>query len=156
MEGVGNIVDELHFLGNFTSTGNFTVVSADMGNGGELTIGGGNTPCYCRGTLILTELGERAVEELAIDDRVATRAGLRPIKWVGRRSYDPRFIRGQKSVLPVVISAGARAHGVPAGTFRKIQRRSSFEYCTVLSLISDIALVSAAPSDASSLGSFST
>jgi fibronectin-binding autotransporter adhesin len=72
------------------------------------------TPCYCRGTLILTDQGERPVEELAIGDQVATRNGLRPIKWIGKRGYDGRFIRGNRDVLPVVIAAGALRRGVPA------------------------------------------
>jgi len=80
----------------------------------EITDSGYQAPCYCRGTLILAEHGERPVEDLKIGDLVATRTGQRPIKWIGTRAYDPRFIRGQKSVLPIVISAGALARGVPA------------------------------------------
>jgi hypothetical protein len=83
-------------------------------NNGTLEVQDTQNPCYCRGTLILTELGEQPVEDLKIGDLVATRTGLRPIKWIGTRAYDPRFIRGQKSVLPIVVSAGALAHGVPA------------------------------------------
>jgi hypothetical protein len=83
-------------------------------NNGTLEVQDTQNPCYCRGTLILTELGERPVEDLKIGDLVATRTGLRPIKWIGTRAYDPRFIRGQKSVLPIVISAGAMGAGVPS------------------------------------------
>ena len=67
-------------------------------------------PCYCPGTLIETDRGEVPVEALAIGDRVLTRSGeVRPIKWIGRRSYGGRFIMGQPltDVLPICIKAGA-------------------------------------------------
>jgi collagen type I/II/III/V/XI/XXIV/XXVII alpha len=103
--------------------GGGSYIAADATNAsgisGENASGNGSVvitemPCFAAGTCILTAHGELPVEGLQIGDLVATRTGLRPIKWIGTRAYDPRFIRGQKSVLPIVISAGALAHGVPA------------------------------------------
>jgi hypothetical protein len=71
--------------------------------------------CFGRGTLILTASGEVAVEDLAIGDRVVTASGaLAPIKWLGHRAYDGRFIAGNRDVLPVRIAAGALGPGLPA------------------------------------------
>jgi T5SS/PEP-CTERM-associated repeat protein len=65
-------------------------------------------PCYCPGTLIMTDKGDMPVEALTIGDQVLTHAGeLRPIKWIGRRSYGSRFVMGRKDILPVRIKAGA-------------------------------------------------
>ena len=70
-------------------------------------------PCYCRGTLILTDRGEAAVETLAIGDKVVTADGVaRPIRWIGRRSYSGRFARGTH-VLPVCIKARALDDQLP-------------------------------------------
>jgi hypothetical protein len=71
--------------------------------------------CYCPGTLILTPRGEVPVEDLQIGDNVMTLSdGAQLIKWIGRRGYDGRFIAGKREMLPIVVSAGALAAGVPA------------------------------------------
>ena len=86
----------------------FTTVS-DGAAGTELIA------CYRRGTLILTAAGEVPVEELAIGDEVITVSGMaRPIKWLGHRAYDSRFVAGNRAVLPIRIEAGALADGIPA------------------------------------------
>jgi hypothetical protein len=74
----------------------------------------GPTPCFCRGTRILTEDGEAAVEDLKIGDRVITGGcEIRPIRWIGTRSYTGRFVAGNQDVLPVLIKSGALADNVP-------------------------------------------
>ena len=72
-------------------------------------------PCYCRGTLIRAERGEVCVEDLAIGDRVLTISGeSKPVKWIGKRGYSGQFIAGNRTVLPVVVRAGALAPDIPA------------------------------------------
>jgi Hint domain len=100
------------------SSGNVTLQfdSIDLLSFTTTTDGSGDTDlsiaCYCRGTLILTERDE-VVESLAIGDRAMTISGAaRPIRWIGQRAYDGRFVAGNKAVLP--ICAGALAAGVPA------------------------------------------
>lgn len=70
--------------------------------------------CYCRATLILTDNGEVPVENLKIGDFLMTMSGqLRPIKWIGRRSYGGRFLVGQNHILPICIKAGALDENTP-------------------------------------------
>jgi hypothetical protein len=84
----------------------------------KVTTDGTNTTiaiCYLLGTRILTPTGEVPVEELEMGDRVVTRfGGIQTIKWIGRQTYDPRFIRKNKSKIPVHITAGALGDNMPA------------------------------------------
>ena len=69
--------------------------------------------CYCLGTRVLTARGEVEVEDLLIGDHVITRSGLRPIKWIGKRSYGGRFIVGRKELLPICFKQGSLGEGLP-------------------------------------------
>ena len=58
--------------------------------------------------------GEKPVEKLQIGDKVMTMSGtLRPIKWIGTRSYGGRFVMGNKNILPICFKAGALGENVP-------------------------------------------
>jgi len=71
--------------------------------------------CYCSGTLITTAAGDVPVEDLKIGDRLLTSSGrVRPVKWIGRRSYSSRFAKSQKHLLPICITAGALDEAIPA------------------------------------------
>ena len=106
----GVTVAALDLPGPFT-TSSFQHL-ADLGTGTFITAEG--TPCYCRGTLILTDRGELPVEDLRIGDGLITRSGaVRPIRWIGRRSYAGRFAAGNRDVLPIQIGRDALGDDVP-------------------------------------------
>ena len=95
------------------NNGSNTFNTFDDMNGGTI-VTADSTACYVTGTLILTETGERPVENLAIGERVVTASGaLRPIQWIGRRSYGGRFLASRAGLLPICIQAGALAAGIP-------------------------------------------
>ncbi len=91
-------------------TGISWVAQTDASTGTEITVA-----CYCRGTLILTADGEVPVEELAIGDEVVTILGraVRPIKWIGRRSYGGFASRAEADPAGLRHRRGALADGVP-------------------------------------------
>ena len=71
--------------------------------------------CYCRGTPVLTDKGEVAVERLSIGDIVVTASGEnKPVRWIGWRDINCAAHPDPQSVWPVRIMAGAVAPGVPA------------------------------------------
>ncbi|NKM43048.1 hypothetical protein GFL68_33525, partial [Rhizobium laguerreae] len=69
---------------------------------------GSGPNCFLRGTAILTDCGEKPVENLSIGDRVALPDGsTRPVKWVGRQSFKKSGARWPNDVVPIRVSRHA-------------------------------------------------
>jgi T5SS/PEP-CTERM-associated repeat protein len=104
--------DVLHLFDDSADIGTLTFSGPPSGISLEYGVSG--TPCYCRGTLIRTDHGEVAVEDLRIGDRLITNSGVaRQIVWIGQRRYANRFAAGNPDVLPILIRAGALADATP-------------------------------------------
>src|SRR5208282_2629202 len=71
--------------------------------------------CFMRGTTILTDLGEVAVEDVHVGDLVRTVLGkaAAPIIWIGQRRVDCTRHPKPKQVWPVCVAAGAFGPGRP-------------------------------------------
>ncbi|MCW2282708.1 hypothetical protein M2323_000469 [Rhodoblastus acidophilus] len=92
------------------STG--TVSVADLGkNVGAVTT---EVACFARGTSLMTDKGEVAVENLARGDLLLTSEGaFKPVAWIGRSTISTRFSDPLR-VCPIRIKAGALSEGVPS------------------------------------------
>ena len=101
--GILNIIGPLDYTTeSFTlsTSGAYTIIYTDV------------VPCFCRGTLILTERGEVPVEKLAVGDSVVTLSDtVRPIRWIGFGR--DLLTRSNKSARPVIVRRGALADNVP-------------------------------------------
>ena len=73
-----------------------------------------SSPCFLRGTRILTAYGEVPVESLAPGTAAVIRSGgLRRVAWVGCRRLDLRHHPRPAEAWPVRIRRGAIGNGVP-------------------------------------------
>ncbi|MDN5567945.1 MAG: Hint domain-containing protein [Paracoccus sp. (in: a-proteobacteria)] len=70
--------------------------------------------CFCRGTLITTDQGVIAIEDLGVGDMVITMDnGPRPIRWIGKRKLTPLSLARNPKLRPVRIRAGALGENMP-------------------------------------------
>lgn len=66
-------------------------------------------PCFTTGTPIITDKGERAVEDLAPGDKVLTLDhGFQPVRWIGSRT-----VAAIGNLAPVYFAAGALGNEIP-------------------------------------------
>jgi hypothetical protein len=89
-------------------SGDLLTTSGDGAGGTDISI-----VCFAAGTHILTERGEVAVEDLVAGDRVRTRSGVEPVRWIGRRRVDALRHNRPDKVYPIRIRRGALAETVP-------------------------------------------
>ncbi len=74
----------------------------------------GTVPCFVKGTLIETESGYRAVEELAVGDKVrASSSELLRIEWIGEKTLQAAALKRNPQLRPVCIHKGAFGKGLP-------------------------------------------
>jgi len=84
------------------------------GNSGGNGKPGRGAQCFLRGTSILTDCGEKRVEDLQTGDRVVLPGGeTSPIKWVGRQVFTKRGARWQEGVVPIRVARHALGNGTP-------------------------------------------
>jgi len=79
------------------------VSSSGVTSSTQVQVGNLGPPCFTAGTMILTDRGERAIEDLQVGDMVQTMDhGLQPVRWIGRSPTD-----GRADHAPVLFQAGA-------------------------------------------------
>ena len=70
--------------------------------------------CFARGTMIETDCGPIAIEELQRCDRVETMdCGFQTIRWIASRRLDAAELQANPNLRPIRIRAGALGHGLP-------------------------------------------
>ena len=89
--------------------------SNGVSNSGSSTVSVQQAPCYRRGTRILTDRGEVAVEDLVVGDLVQTLTlgTAEPIVWIGYRHVDCARHNLPEQVWPVRVAADAFGSGMP-------------------------------------------
>ncbi|MCA8867154.1 MAG: Hint domain-containing protein [Rhodobacteraceae bacterium] len=71
--------------------------------------------CFAVGTLIETDRGQVAVEELQVGDLVVTADhGLQPIRWIGRSPLTQRDLLARPHLRPIRIPSGSFGGGIPS------------------------------------------
>ncbi len=98
----------------YYGSGTFAINNVTTTSNSNITLVSSTAPCYCPGTLILTNRGEMPVDTLVIGDTVVTASGQhRSIKWVGSRSYAGRFLAANPNVQPIRFRAGSLGEDLP-------------------------------------------
>ncbi len=84
---------------------------SDTSTGSDDTL---SAVCYCKGTMIMTSVGEIAVEELAVGVEVMTTTGdLEPVIWMGRNTIDCDRQLHKDKAYPVRILKDAFGLNMP-------------------------------------------
>lgn len=100
--------------GIFTTVGGLINTTITFYPNGQIGPGGEFQPCFTRGTMILTDRGEVAIEDLAEGDLVQTvDNGLQPIRWIGGSVLTAADLGANPNLRPIRIAKGALGEGVP-------------------------------------------
>lgn len=93
---------------------NATALSSPLNPDGTHEIPPDELFCFCAGTMIETDRGPVAVEDLAKGDMIATRDnGFQPVRWIGSVKVSPAALRANPKLRPIRIKAGALGENLP-------------------------------------------
>jgi hypothetical protein len=107
----GRTVDYTDNTSLGTSSLTFT---GGAGNASFFTVENTNVACFTPGTMIKTNQGERAVENLRKGDLVETKDnGLKPVLWIGQREVSPHELNKEPKLRPIRIASGSLAPDFP-------------------------------------------
>ena len=110
-----------------------------------------NPECFLTGTLILTENGYKAVEELKIGDLVQTAdSKLEAVKWIGYQTINPDEIFNPLRGNPIQIKAGALGDNLPLRDLYVSPDHSMFIDGLLINagaLVNDISIVKTEPTE---------
>jgi hypothetical protein len=98
-------------LGSAPGAGSYADWISDGNGGTEVFLS--DVPCFCRGTMIRTERGEVAVEDLKVGDLVDTLfRGFQPIRWIG---FGRTLVTAANCELvrPIIVCRGALGENEP-------------------------------------------
>lgn len=102
------------FQSGADQTVSFTITGTSGANSDDDTVSVTLLVCVARDTLIDTEDGAVAVQDIAIGDRVITRDnGVQTVRWIGCRRLRKPDLMAHPELRPVRIGAGALGHGRP-------------------------------------------
>lgn len=100
----------------FPDSGDYTIRITEVGPNdsyGALVDDISLMVCLTAGTMIETPDGPRAIEALVAGDMVQTRAGAKPIQWIGRRKITAAEMARNPKLCPVRIRRGALGPDLP-------------------------------------------
>ena len=106
----------------FTFDAYFAEDPGDPGSGEQVVTTVHNLPlvlCFTPGTMILTPMGQVAIEDLEEGDRVITRDhGVQRIRWIGSTTLSAAFVGAYPSLRPILIRKGALGNDLPEQDMR--------------------------------------
>ena len=109
LSGVGSAVTPI--VSDLVNTAALTV---QTNTGATKTVPPAQLLCFVTGTLIETDRGMIAVQDLKAGDLVVTRDnGLQPIRWIGSVKMGKGALMAQPKLRPIRIKAGALGNDMP-------------------------------------------
>ena len=113
--GTGGGPGTYDFGGAFTDQSDSQNIATAVPINGKVVLSPNVMTCFAPGTLIRTVSGDKAVQDLAIEDQLVTVSGaVRPIKWLGHRDIDCRRYDDPTVAWPIRIAAHAFGENRPA------------------------------------------